>query len=321
MSTALAVFLFALGLLLIAVGGNVFVDSALWVSEVVGVPKAVIGATVVSLATTLPELFVSLIATREGRFEMAIGNVVGSVSANVALIMALSLVFIPVFIKRREFFVNGALLLTACIVMFSFARLKCFGVLPSVLLLLLFIAFICSCVYTGSQKSEKAEKKPIKGGKKEIAVNAARFAGGTAAVFGGALLLVNGGGGLAVSVGMSERAVSTIMLALGTSLPELATTIAAIAKKQKFLSYGNVIGASIIDITFVLPVCVLSSGGMMPVSPYASSFDIPFCLLVCAIAVIPAIIRRRFMHWQGILLVCLYLVYAIISLGWITVRL
>ena len=99
MELVLSFVLFAIGIALVVKGGDVFVDAATWMAEVSGIPKFIIGATVVSVATTLPELFVSVIAASQGKVDMSIGNAVGSVTANIGLIMALSLIFIPMAIK------------------------------------------------------------------------------------------------------------------------------------------------------------------------------------------------------------------------------
>ena len=105
--------LFALGIVFVVKGGDIFVDAAVWIADALGVPKFIVGATIVSLATTLPELLVSAFAAAEGKVDMAAGNAIGSVTANVGLIMAISILFMPMAIERKKFNVKTVLLLLA----------------------------------------------------------------------------------------------------------------------------------------------------------------------------------------------------------------
>ena len=104
----LVILLFAVGIILIVKGGDYFVDAASWMAEVSGIPKLIVGATVVSFATTLPELLVSAFAAAQGKVDMSIGNAVGSVTANLGLIMAIALICMPTVIKRRDYMLNPA---------------------------------------------------------------------------------------------------------------------------------------------------------------------------------------------------------------------
>ena len=114
MELTLIVALLILGIILIIKGGDFFVDAASWIAEISGIPKLIIGATVVSLATTLPEILVSLMAAAKGKVDMSIGNAVGSVTVNIGLIMALSLLCIPFIIKRKDYLLKSLLMLAAC---------------------------------------------------------------------------------------------------------------------------------------------------------------------------------------------------------------
>ena len=109
----LVILLFAVGIILIVKGGDYFVDAASWMAEVSGIPKLIVGATVVSFATTLPELLVSAFAAAQGKVDMSIGNAVGSVTANLGLIMAIALICMPTVIKRRDYMLKSCLMLGA----------------------------------------------------------------------------------------------------------------------------------------------------------------------------------------------------------------
>lgn len=320
MEMAAAVLLFIFGLVIIIKGGDFFVDAASWAAEVSGIPKLIVGATVVSLATTLPELLVSSMAAAEGKVDMAVGNAVGSVTANLGLIMAIALLFMPSVIKRRDYMLKGILMLfaTAALAVFGLAcgELK---VVWGVLLLAIFAVAMGDNVLAAkravreSRCADRCEKE--KPDRKTIITNIVKFAVGTVGIVWGADLLVDNGSFIAAEIGVPERIISVTVIAIGTSLPELITTITAIAKKQASLSAGNIIGANIIDLTLILPVCSLISGGSLPITGAAARVDIPACLIVGGIAIIPALITRRFSRIQGIVMLIVYGAYVCITSG------
>ena len=125
----------------------------------------------------------------------------------------------------------------------------------------------------------------------------------------GADLLVDDGTIIARQLGVSEAIIGVTIIAVGTSLPELVTTITAIVKKQSDLSIGNIIGANIIDLTMILPICAFLSGGVLPVGKQSAFLDMPDCLLVICIAIIPTLIFKKLSRWQGALMVCIYIGY------------
>ena len=149
--------------------------------------------------------------------------------------------------------------------------------------------------------------------RRTIAANLLKFALGTAGIVWGADLLVNNGSELARFIGISERVIGVTIVAVGTSLPELITTITAIVKKQSSLSVGNILGANIIDLTLILPLSSLVSGQPLPITAGFARFDLPVCLLVGSIALVPALAAGRFRRWQGVLLLAVYGVYVALT--------
>ena len=299
--------LFIAGLVLIIKGGDWFVDSASWFAEATGIPKFVVGATVVSFATTLPELLVSVRAAMNGSAQLAIGNAIGSVTANTTLIMGLSLVAMAGVISRKSFSLKGGLLLGAII---GLTVLSLSGTLPvwsAFVLWAIFIAFMVSNLVEG-KKSAGLEKKLIVE-KKEIPGKIIFFLLGTLSIVFGAEFLVSSGKTLALGFGISEAIIGFTVIALGTSLPELVTTITAIRKKENSLSVGNIIGANIIDTTLILPLCAVINGTPLPVDKINLVFDFPVCIAVCAVAIIPTIIQGKFKKWQGFALLAMYALY------------
>ena len=314
MSIVLTLLLLALGIALIVKGGDVFVDAASWIAEVSGIPKFIIGATVVSVATTLPELLVSVFAAAEGKVDMSIGNAVGSVTANLGLIMALALLFMPMVIRRKDYSVKFGLMIGAALMIVIFGRGGSFGLLPSILLLLVFVINVVENIVSarrGMSEGSDAEK-PARD-KKTVIINILKFVLGAAAIVWGADLLVDNGSALALLMGVPERVISVTLIAIGTSLPELVTTVTSIVKKQGSLSVGNIIGANIIDLALIMPVCTLVSGGALPVTAQIASVDLPACLIIGAVAVVPTLIFKKFSRWQGALLLVLYIAYMVIT--------
>lgn len=299
---------FIIGVILIVKGGDFFLDAAVWMAEVSGIPKFVIGATVVSLATTLPEIFVSSIAAAQGKVDMAIGNAVGSVTVNTGLIMAIGILFMPMIVKRKDFMPKGVLLILAIASLLALSLPGKLTVVKSLVLLAIFACFI----YENLRSSKRAElhvleKKTL--AKKEVVTNVLKFIFGTAGIVIGSNLLVDNGSELAVYIGIPENVIGLTAIAIGTSLPELVTAITAIIKKESSISVGNIIGANIIDTSLILPICAIIAKGSIPVSEQALRVDLPICLLIACVAIIPAIIKEKFYKWQGILCICLYIGY------------
>lgn len=318
MHILLVILLFAVGIILIVKGGDYFVDAASWMAEVSGIPKLIVGATVVSFATTLPELLVSAFAAAQGKVDMSIGNAVGSVTANLGLIMAIALICMPTVIKRRDYMLKSCLMLGAALFLVIFGAGGELALIPSILLLVVFIVAMAENIHEarlGMREEEREEEAGLKQkpAPKEIALNIIKFIAGTVGIVLGAQLLIDNGSELARFIGVPERIIGVTIIAIGTSLPELVTTITAIAKKQASLSVGNIIGANIIDLTLILPISAMIYGGGLPVSRQVAMIDLPACLLVGCIAVIPALISQKFRRSQGIVLLFTYAAYVVIT--------
>ncbi len=307
---AVAAVLFVIGLVLIIKGGDWFVDSASWFAEAFGIPKFVVGATVVSFATTLPELLVSVRAAMNGSAQLAIGNAIGSVTANTTLIMGVSLVAMAGVISRKSFSLKGGLLLAAII---GLTLISLGGALPvwsAYVLWAIFLIFMVSNLIEG-KKSASSEQSEVYE-KKEVPSRILFFVIGTAAIVFGAEFLVSSAQTIARGIGISETIIGFTVIALGTSLPELVTTLTAIRKKENSLSVGNIIGANIIDTTLILPLCAVINGEALPVERINLVFDFPVCIAACAVAIVPTIIQGRFKKWQGAALLAIYALYMLL---------
>lgn len=293
---------FLIGILLIVKGGDFFVDAAAWLAEISGIPKLIVGATVVSVATTLPELLVSLMAAVQGKVDMSVGNAVGSVTANIGLIMAISLICMPGAIRRKDYMMKSLSMLGAAAIIVVSGRLGEIGLLLSAALLVIFAFFITENVSAASAavaSKGAARVRRAKPSGREVLTNVVKFVLGAAGIVIGAQLLVDNGSELARFAGVSERVIGVTIIAVGTSLPELVTTLTAIVKGESSLSIGNIVGANIIDLTLILPVCALLSGGELAVSPRSAALDLPVCFALTALGVLPPLASGRFRRWQG----------------------
>lgn len=321
-SLIITIVLFLLGLVLIIKGGDWFVDAATWMAEASGLPKFLIGATVVSMATTLPEIIVSTMAAAEGSTDMAIGNAIGSVTANTGMIMAISLIFMPIAIRLSQFSVKGILMVVSTLVLWLLCRDGVLSLTESLIVLVLFVLFITENIRSAknlSQEEHTDKAVPVDKSKQALLKNVALFVLGAACLVVGSNLLVDNGTVLATLLGVSERIIAVTMVAIGTSLPELVTAITAIVKKQSSMSVGNILGANIIDITIILPLCALISGNGLQIAAQSVRqtvyLDMPMCVLETAIAVIPTILHKRFTKLQGIVMLALYIAYVFVTVN------
>ena len=311
------VLLFAAGLVCIIKGGDLFVDAAGWIAEASGIPKFIIGATIVSFATTLPEMLVSVFAALEGNADIAVGNAVGSVTANTGLIMCLSLVCMTCLMERRQFGVKACLLLAAILSLFCFTRDGRLSVAEGLLVLVIFAGFLAESLISarreqGTELKEDEERPAVSG--KTVAGNIVKFVLGAAGIVLGAQLLIDNGSAIAALLGVPDAIVAATMIAVGTSLPELVTTLTAIRKRESSLSVGNIIGANIMDLTLILPLCSLILGKPLPVQSQGMLLDIPACLIICAAVLVPALWKGKFQRWMGFLAGGLYAAYLAVML-------
>ncbi len=310
MQTGFVILLFVVGLVLIIKGGDWFVDSAVFIANLTGIPKFIIGATIVSVATTLPELTVSVTGVIDGELDLAVGNAVGSVTANIGLIMGISLVCMPAVIKRSQFWLKGTLMSAAALLLWVLCKDGTLHMLPSFALFVLLAVYVWDNIRdakndVGSDECEVVDKKDLP---KQIVM----FIIGIAAIVGGSKLLIEYGSEIALLLGVPSAIIGVTMVAIGTSLPELITTLTAIRKKESSMSIGNIVGANIIDLAMILPICSVVSDGKLTIAEQSYALDMPMCFAMTLIAVLPPLIKGKLYRWQGILMLALYAVYVVI---------
>lgn len=308
-----AAVLLVAGIFLVAKGGDRFVDSASWIARAAGIPAFIIGATIVSIATTLPEITVSVMAAMQGSTELAAGNAVGTVISNTGLILGIAFFFMNVTIRHSDYLVQSLLLIFSAAVIWWGCQNGFLSTPATLLLMLFFFIFVYRNLSAGRQHTRET-REHMDTARRNIIRNMLGFFFGAAAILIGSRLMVFGGTSLAQLLGIPERIIGITVVAVGTSIPELVTTLAAIRKNEHDLSAGNIIGANILDLTLILPLCSLASGNPLPVAPSAVTFDLPACLLITLIGILPLLIREKAGRIQGLLLLASYAAYLVVIL-------
>lgn len=308
-----AVILFIVGLILICLGGDRLVDAAVAIAKKLGIPQIVVGATIVSLGTTLPEILVSTTAAFDGSAAIAAGNAFGSIICNTALIAGLTQTIRPSkqvefssLSWRSAFFFIVLVALNICGYITG-----AFGRPVGVVLLLLFVVYACLTVVKapsegGGKEEEQEEKENI-----SIPVQLLILVVCAALLFVGANLLVDNGILIAEAAGVPERVIAVTFIALGTSLPELMTSVMSLVKGYGNVGLGNVIGANLLNMLLVIGIPSAIAG--IPLERSTVTVDMPLALLVMAVLIVPILIRKKSSRVQGIALLAIYAVYCAAS--------
>lgn len=317
-----SVLLFAVGLVLLIKGGDWFVDGATGIARRFHLPDIVVGATVVSIGTTLPEVMVSATGALLGQGSMAYGNAIGSIICNTSLIAAISVACNPgpVNVKTMKmpvifFFVSAALYCVAAYWLGEFPRWM------GIVLLAIFIVYLVVNVRQGLKNPESVEPQEEQAGGKEktLLQNIFWLVIGAALIALGADLLVKHGTIIAQKLGVPETVIALTFVALGTSLPELVTTITSLRKGHASLGIGNVIGANVFNLVLVSGLAVTLAPFEVPVGKTLLGrnaslvLDIPLMLAVMLLLTIPALARKKLERWQGITLLAIYTAFCLLQ--------
>lgn len=308
MDMFICLMLFALGIVMVVKGGDAFVDAAGWIARAMDIPTFIIGATIVSLATTMPEMIVSVMAAADGKVDMAIGNAVGSVIANTGLIMAVAMMAMSIPCSREKYLPQCLLMIAASAALLEGCRDGRLSILWSFALIAIFLLFMGENLRRAKSEMKSAQDHQSVD-RKALAGNVGKFLLAAAAIILGSRFMVDNGSRIAYLLGVPERLVALTLVAIGTSLPELVTTVTAIVKKESALSIGNIIGANIIDLSLILPISSLAAGEPLPVSAQSLKMDLPACLLISLMAMLPLMLRERASKLQGAVLMAAYGLY------------
>ena len=318
-----AVLLFILGFVLLVKGGDWFVDGATGIAHKFRLPEILIGATVVSIGTTLPELMVSAGAAVAGHGEIAYGNSIGTVICNTALVCAVTAVLMPSEVDSKAlkipvaFFFGSAVFYSINAYVF-----KTYSRLSGIILLLIFVVYMIVNVrqamasYKASVSAgvdnQEAEEAEVNIGKAILFLII-----GAACIAVGADLLIDNGIIIASLLGVPESVIALTFVAFGTSLPELVTAITSVSKGHGALSLGNVVGANLLNMVLVSGAAIALSPFDLPsektIMGYNSSLavDLPLMFITMLILTLPPLIKGKLERWQGIVLLILYAAFCV----------
>ncbi len=315
------ILLFIVGLVLLIKGGDWFVDGATGIARKFNIPELLIGATVVSIGTTLPEVMVSATSAIGGHGEIAYGNAIGSIICNTSLIAALTIAIKPGKAERSTMVVPVIFFFGAA-VFYSVVAYTTgyFSRLTGIILLLGFLAYIAINVrsvlkISNSNNANATQSEQTSGMVKFIIL----LVVGAALIAIGADLLVDNGIIIAKAFGVPESVIALTFVALGTSLPELVTALTALIKGHGALSLGNIIGANLFNLVLVSGVSVVLSPFAIPSSSKIMGhnaslvLDIPVMFAVMLILTVPALIRQKLSKVQGISLLLIYAAFCTIQ--------
>ena len=312
------VLLFIVGLVCLIKGGDWFVDGASALARKFHLPELLIGATVVSIGTTLPEVMVSTISAVEGHGEIAYGNAIGSVICNTALIAAVTLAVRPGKADPKTlkmpvlfFFLAAAIYCVAAYLLGEFTRIL------GLVMLAMFVAYMIVTVRQMKKnpqpvEAEEAEEMPTWKMLLFLVLGATLIAVG-------AKLLVDNGTKIAQALGVPESVIALTFVALGTSLPELVTAITSLVKGHSDLSLGNVIGANVFNLVLVSGVSVTLAPFKVPQSAVLFGhnaslvLEIPLMIVVMLILTMPALLKGKLSRTQGILLLAIYAAFCAVQ--------
>ena len=316
----------AIGFVLLIKGGDWFVDAATGIAKRFHLPELLIGATVVSIGTTLPEVMTSAIGAASGSGAMAYGNAIGSIICNTSLIAALTIAIKPAKADKKALIFPVCFFFgTAIFYAFNAYVFGRFNLWMGIVLLLGFVLYMVMNVINMKKNPAEEEHEEVEisegeeSGKGGLVKDIVMLVVSAAVIAIGAKLLVEGATKVAHDLGVPETIISLTIVALGTSLPELVTAVTALMKGHGALSLGNIIGANIFNL-------VLVSGAAITINPFdvpaeatflgnnaSLIFDIPLVFLVMGIMTIPTIIKGKLQRWQGISLLCLYAAYCVLQ--------
>ena len=296
------------GLLILVKGGDWLLKAAVALSINLSIPKIVIGMTVVSFATSAPELIVSVNSALMGHPDLAMGNVIGSNIANLALVLGIVILIEPIIVTKNFFRIDWPIMFLSTMIFYFFIKNNnltinegfiLFTLLIAVLIFLLFLQKN-NIVDDSSLVSEVSNKKGI----------LLLFFGGGIALWLGSEMLIKGSVSLAQEIGISERIISISIISIGTSIPELSASLVAIFKKEKAISLGNLIGSNIFNILAVMGITAM----IQPIVFFDQNliesdflWMIFISVLILPLAFIPK--RMKLGRFEGAILLCCYAIF------------
>ena len=283
------ILLIALGFALLVKGADFLVDGASGVAKRFHIPEIIIGLTIVSIGTSMPELFVSITSAIDGYSDMAIGNVIGSNLCNLLLILGISAAINPIIFKKETKLIEIPICIGTSIVLLILANIgNSISRIDAIILIALFIAFICYTIMIAKKgedfdeiSEEEKQRSAEEGKKRKIIVNIIYIIVGIIALKIGGDLVVEHSEKIAKMFNVSDKIIGLTIVAIGTSLPELVTSVTAALKKNSDIAIGNIIGSNIFNMLLII-------GAAAAISPmnYNTSYNLQMGILIVATIVL-----------------------------------
>ncbi|TDQ30090.1 calcium/sodium antiporter [Tenacibaculum caenipelagi] len=306
-----------IGLVFLILGGNWLLKAAVAMSLKLNIPKIVIGMTIVSFATSAPELIVSIKSALDGATGLAVGNVIGSNIANLALVLAITVILSPIYVEKSFYKTDWPVMMIASIMLYFFiVDDRTIQTYEGVILFGMLIVFLIYLLRF--QKQAVVDEMPEDDEELPLYKTALFLAVGGLGLWGGSELLINGSVSLARNLGVSDAVIGVTVVSVGTSIPELAASVIAVLKKEKAISLGNLIGSNVFNILAVLGLTAIITP--IEVKPDALSLinnDI-YWMLGISFAILPLVFFPKGLRlgWRdGILLMATYIIFVYLTVS------
>lgn len=295
--------LLALGFVMLAKGADWFVEGAAGIAARFGIPQLVIGLTIVAMGTSAPEAAVSIAAAMSGNADITIGNIVGSNILNILIILGLAAMITPLAVARSTVRIETPFMVLVTALLYYLGADGVISLADGLILCAGFLMYL-AYLYKIAQNNEVDEETPEPGFRLGYSLLWTLI--GLGMIIGGSKVTVDAATAIARFAGLSERFIGLTIVALGTSLPELFTTVAAASRGNADIAIGNIVGSNIFNILFVVGVSAL----IVPI-PFASAFffDMQVALATAGILAVFSYTGSRLQRWEGALLLAAYVVY------------
>ena len=312
---AIQLLFLVLGFVMLVKGADLFVDGASGIATKFGIPQIVIGLTIVAMGTSAPEAAVSITAAFAGNADITIGNIVGSNILNILIILGISALVYPLAIQKSTLIIDIPVVLLATVVLYLLGFDSKISRIDGIIMLVVFAAYL---FYLFTVAKKEASQKKLNGTTeniqseenitKEISLLKALIFTviGLVLIVGGSKFVVNSATAIAKALGLSQRFIGLTIVALGTSLPELFTSVTAALKKNSDIAIGNIVGSNIFNILFIVGL----SGLIIPV-PFATDFR--FDTIISGVAAILLLLfclpKKKLPRFAGVIMLICYALY------------
>ena len=306
----ISIILLVVGMVLLIKGADFFVEGASKIARMLKIPSLVIGLTLVSVGTSAPEFAVSLTASLQGANDLSFGNIVGSNIFNTFVVIGVSAIFTPLVVTKNMQKYDLPILAGIYVLLALFAFVITPGTIQTwegVILFSLTIIYTIFLIYREKKENQVEEEKEEK--KRPWWLNLIFVIVGLAGIIIGGDFVVDGATEVAKALGMSEMLIGLTIVAVGTSLPELVTSIVAARKGENDIAVGNAIGSCIFNVVLILGFCSILEPANVNTHPFYALFDVGVMMLTVVLIFIFSIKKREINKWHGIITIALYIIY------------